>query len=267
MGICANVPDGQPDPMATCMDTGAAGCGNNGKCQAGACQSYPQGTPCRAASCPANTATFTPAGTCNGAGTCTIPAATSCFPYSCGTAACNSTCRADADCAPPGVCSGGSCGLKPPGATCGTKDECQLGFCEQGICCQTACTGICKSCALSNSRGLCSNIADGNPDVAARCSDQGAASCGTDGFCDGKGACRLYGAGTICLGASCPKGQSTQTNARTCDGLGVCQTPTTKACAPYVCDGTSMSMCLGTCTSDQDCLSPIICDPQTSRCG
>jgi hypothetical protein len=217
------------------------------------------------ATCPTTSNLFTALSTCDGGGSCQTPATMTCFPYRCGTAACKASCTADADCLPPATCTGGSCGLKPPGATCATKEECQSNFCEQGVCCQTACTGICKSCALSNSRGVCSNIAAGNPDISARCSDQGAMSCGTDGFCDGKGACRLYGAGTICLGASCPKTQSTQTNARTCDGLGVCQAATTKACAPYLCDGTAM--CLGTCTGDQDCLAPNICDPQTSRCG
>src|SRR5262249_37192438 len=82
---------------------------------------------------------------------------------------------------------------------------------------------------------------------------------------NGKAPCRLYGAGTICMGASCAMGLSTQTNARTCNGMGVCQQPTTQPCAPYVCSGSTM--CLGTCTGDQDCLSPNICDPQTSRCG
>ena len=62
-----------------------------------------------------------PAGSCDGAGTCSAPAATSCFPFRCGAAACKSTCTADADCAPPGVCSGGSCGLKPDGAVCARR--------------------------------------------------------------------------------------------------------------------------------------------------
>src|SRR5204862_7749425 len=95
--------------------------------------------------------------------------------------------------------------------------------------------------------------------------DQGPTSCNTDGFCDGKGACRLYGAGTVCAPASCPTGQSTQVNARTCNGTGVCNTATTIACAPYVCNGATA--CLGTCPKDQDCLSPNICDPKTSHCG
>src|SRR6185295_16944857 len=102
-------------------------------------------------------------------------------------AACKASCTADADCLPPATCTGGFCGLKQNGALCASKDECLSTFCEQGVCCQTACTGICKSCALSPSRGVCSNLAVGAADIMSRCSDQGTASCGTDGFCDGKG--------------------------------------------------------------------------------
>src|SRR3954470_10987241 len=145
MGICTNVPDGQPDPTGTCLDGGAATCGRNGKCQAGVCQSYAQGTPCRSATCPASTTTFTPAGSCDGAGTCSAPAATSCFPFICGAAACKSTCTADADCAPPGACSGGSCGLKPDGAVCAGGYECASSVCAQGACCKTECSGSCMS--------------------------------------------------------------------------------------------------------------------------
>ena len=262
MGICANVPDGQPDPMATCMDTGAAGCGNNGKCQAGACQSYPQGTPCRAASCPANTATFTPAGTCNGAGTCTIPAATSCFPYSCGTAACNSTCRADADCAPPGVCSGGSCGLKPPGAVCGEGSECSGGVCAQGVCCRTACTGACVSCALAGSTGTCTPIAAGGRDPSGQCRDQGAVSCATNGFCNGAGGCQLYEAGTQCSPPTCPIGGNVATLARTCDGAGTCAPASMQSCSPYSCNGTT---CRSACAIDSDCVPGTVCN--SGSCG
>jgi len=265
LGQCTDVTNGAIDPTGKCAVLDSATCGTNGKCQAGACQKWGPGTPCKPSTCPTATNLFTALSTCDGAGVCQTPATTSCFPYRCGAAAaCNGSCAVDGDCLPPATCVSGGCGLKPNGAVCASKVECVSNFCEQGICCSTACTGICKSCALTASRGTCSNISDGAVDIMSRCSDQGPTSCGTDGLCDGKGACRLYGVGTTCASATCTTG-STKTNARTCNGLGVCQTATTTACAPYVCNGTTA--CLGTCTSDKDCLSPNICDPKTSHCG
>ena len=262
MGICTNVPDGQPDPTGTCLDGGAASCGSNGRCQAGSCQSYPQGTPCKGATCPANTTTLTPAGLCDGAGTCSVAAATSCFPFRCGAAACKSTCTADADCASPGVCSNGSCGLKFDGAVCGDGTECASGICVQGTCCKTACAGSCMSCAVPGSAGTCKPVPSGAVDPAGQCRDQGAASCATDGSCDGAGGCHLYAAGTQCAQPGCPAGSSTATLARTCDGAGTCGPATSQSCAPYTCNGNS---CRAACGMDSDCVSGMVCN--AGSCG
>ena len=43
---------------------------------------------------------------------------------------------------------GSACVLKGIGASCTTAPECASGFCEQGVCCGSACGGTCKSCAL-----------------------------------------------------------------------------------------------------------------------
>ncbi len=59
MGLCTAVPTGLPDPAGLCTDKGPASCGTDGKCQAGACQKYPQGTACANASCPMPGSTFT----------------------------------------------------------------------------------------------------------------------------------------------------------------------------------------------------------------
>jgi len=262
MGICTNVPDGQPDPTGTCLDSGSASCGSNGKCQAGSCQRYAQGTPCKDASCPPNTTTMTPGGMCDGAGTCAIPAATSCFPFRCGTNTCKSTCAADADCAPPGVCSNGSCGLKPDGAVCGDGVECGSGICVQGTCCRTACAGSCMTCALPGSAGTCKPVPAGAVDPAGQCRDQGASSCGTDGVCDGAGGCHRYAAGTQCAPPECPAGATTATLARTCDGAGNCQAATTQSCAPYTCNGAT---CRAACGVDADCAGGMFCN--AGSCG
>src|SRR5204863_1859118 len=98
MGTCTNVATGTLDPNKVCADQGAPSCGTNGRCAAGACQKYGAGTKCKDATCPATTTMFTGQSTCDGGGKCVTPAVKSCFPYSCGAAACFITCKADGDC-------------------------------------------------------------------------------------------------------------------------------------------------------------------------
>jgi hypothetical protein len=262
-GTCTNVPTNMPDPSEMCAAMAASSCGTNGLCTAGACQRYPQGTACRGASCAAGTTTVTPTATCDGAGVCVMPAATSCFPYRCDVVpACRSTCATNNDCAPPAVCNGTSCGLKPPGSSCGGNDECASNVCTEGVCCATACTGTCMSCAVVGSLGTCTAVPAGKGDPGGRCADMGSASCGTNGLCDGAGACQRYAAGVECVGPSCPATGTTATLARTCDGAGVCKPATTQSCAPYGCNGTT---CIAACGSDGDCAPNNVCN--TGMCG
>src|SRR5450432_530260 len=267
LGACTNVPTGIADPAGLCLDLGGAGCGTNGKCQAGACQKYAKGTPCKDSTCPPATTNFTAGSTCDGNGACQTPASSSCFPYSCGAKVCKVACGADADCATPAVCIMGSCGLKGMGKTCADGTECLSKFCAQGVCCNSACNGSCQSCALAASLGTCSSVPNGAADPQGTCQNKGQASCDTDGLCDGKGACRLYAGGTQCAKASCPTGGSTLAPAKTCDGVGNCQAAATIACAPFMCNATSNQACNATCTTDAECLPPNICDPTTNQCG
>src|SRR5262249_37331519 len=115
-----NVPTNSLDPKAMCVDQGAASCGTNGRCAAGACQKYAANTKCADATCPAGTTTFTGQSTCDGAGKCVTPGATQCFPFACGAAVCNATCKSNADCANNATCINGSCGLEPKGGPCST---------------------------------------------------------------------------------------------------------------------------------------------------
>jgi len=264
-GTCTNVATGTADPTGMCKDQGATSCGTNGRCQAGACQKYPSGTSCGAASCPAGTGTFTGASTCDGAGTCVKAAAVTCYPYMCGSGACGAACTLDTDCQSPATCASGSCGLKDAGRTCASAAECKSGlFCSQGVCCTSACTGACQSCNISaTTAGTCTNVAAGGMDPQATCKDQGAGSCGTNGVCDGAGACQKYAAGTVCVSSTCPTGMSTQTNARTCDGAGTCKAATTTNCAPYACNGTTS--CNTACNADADCTTGNHCS--ANICG
>jgi hypothetical protein len=268
LGACTNVPTDTADPAGLCQDGGGAGCGTNGKCQAGACQKYTKGTPCKDSTCPTTTTNFTAGSTCDGNGACQTPAPSSCFPYSCATKVCKVACGADMDCAAPAVCIMGSCGLKGMGKTCADGTECLSKFCAQGICCNSTCNGSCQSCALAASLGTCSSAPNGAADPQGTCQNKGQATCDTDGLCDGKGACRLYAAGTQCVPPACPTGGSTLTQPRTCDGVGNCQAASSIACAPFLCSSTSMAACNAACTNDTtDCLFPNICDPKTNLCG
>ena len=261
MGSCTNVPANSPDPSMICVDRPGT-CNTNGKCAAGACQLYAPGTACADASCPAGGVTLTPASACDGAGACVTPAQSSCVPFKCGMAACKSICTADADCASPNVCNNGSCGLRPIGASCAAPDDCQSLFCAQGVCCATACTGSCMSCALVGTLGTCKPIAADGMDPKGQCTTQGTAGCGMTGFCDGAGGCQLYAAGTQCAPPSCPMGTTTATLARTCDGAGTCRTATTQSCGSYACNGTT---CNAACGGDGDCAPGNVCND--GACG
>src|SRR6185295_3684747 len=159
--------------------------------------------------------TLTGAQVCDGAGTCRAASETTCDPFACGASACRSACATSADCAFAAFCNGGTCvPKKTTGAACAAAGECASGFCADGVCCDGACNGPCRACNLTGKAGACTPIAAG-ADPANECADAGAASCGTDGVCDGAGACRKYAQGTICLSGTCTG--STRKLAATCD--------------------------------------------------
>jgi endoglucanase len=86
--------------------------------------------------------------------------------------------------------------------------------------------------------------------------------CGTDGSCNGSGACRRYAAGTVCVPATCATTSSVTPNA-TCNASGTCVTPATIPCAPYACNA---GACRTTCTTTADCSgAPNVCTGTT--CG
>ena len=86
--------------------------------------------------------------------------------------------------------SGGTPG-HPPGTPCLVATECESGFCVDGVCCAGACTDVCFTCALQGAVGTCMP-ADIGTDPRNQCDDMGVQSCGSDGACDGTGACHKY---------------------------------------------------------------------------
>jgi hypothetical protein len=253
VGTCMNVPVGL-DPRADCQDDGVTGCMNDGFCDGtGACAVYARGTICKPQSCSGSTVTF--AALCDGDGACGTATSNSCGQYLCGSdGKCRSTCATNADCVAGAACVSGSCGPKPPGATCTSGGECASTICAQGVCCTAACSGTCKSCAIAGSEGRCIDVPDG-ADPLGQCMDQGAMTCGTDGTCDGAGACRNYSGATTCAAATCTGSMATP--ARTCNGAGTCLIGLPASCAPYVCGANGA--CRTNCTGDADCVAPNVC--------
>lgn len=253
VGVCLPAELGT-DPRGECPDEGAASCGRDGTCDgASACQRYPAGSICRQPSCVGSVLTV--AGRCDGKGTCEEPASHACDPYVCGPAdQCLSACGEDKECIAGRSCEAASCGKKPLGVACVAPEECNSGFCEQGVCCASDCRGTCWSCALTGSAGVCASVPAGSADPLQRCLESPVSSCGSDGKCDGRGTCRYYPAGTECAPAACVgPGHRTQ---KTCSGTGICLTRPSSSCGRYRCGGGS---CFTACIRAADCVAPNQC--------
>lgn len=69
---------------------------------------------------------------------------------------------------PGGTCDpvDGSCRL-PLGEACTAPTECVSGFCEQGVCCETACDGPLEACNVSGSEGMCIGTAATAPTTSS----------------------------------------------------------------------------------------------------
>ena len=243
MGLCTNVPDGQPDPTgdlpATAAPPAAAATASARRAPARATRRGRRARPR-----PARRARrrSRPPAAATARGRARSPAATSCFPFRCGAAACKSTCTADADCAPPGVCSDGSCGLKPDGAVCGDGSECASGICAQGICCKTACAG---SLHVVRAAGQRRHLHAGRRRAAAirpaSAAIRARPAARSNGFCDGAGGCQLYAAGTQCAPPTCPAGTTHRdAGAHLRRRRHVRAGRRRQSCAPYTCNGTSL---------------------------
>ncbi|MBK7861238.1 MAG: DUF11 domain-containing protein [Archangiaceae bacterium] len=142
---------------------------------------------------------------------------------------------------------------KSRGVGCSSQAECGSGQCVDGVCCNTACTGQCESCAVAGSVGTCSPSSGAPAGGRAACASDGSA-CG--GTCDGssRAACSYPTASTQCRSASCAAG--VETHQASCDGAGACPAPVTAACNPYVCGATA---CGTSCTADAQCSSGFFC--------
>jgi hypothetical protein len=255
-GTCGPIAAGA-DPDDECAATAASTCGTSGACDgAGACALWASGTGCGANVCAGNLSTPK---ICNGTGACVNGIGTACAPYACASGACKNPCTASSHCVSGNVCVGGAC--VPPqgnGAACTAATQCASGFCVDGVCCDAACGGLCQACTIAKkgggANGACGPIAAGS-DPDSECAQQAASTCGTNGSCDGAGACQRWAAGTSCGSSVC---QGNVVTGQICDGSGACATvPGGQDCAPYTCAG---GACKNPCATSADCVSGHFCN-------
>jgi hypothetical protein len=139
---------------------------------------------------------------------------------------------------------------KPNGASCKLGDECDSGFCADGVCCGSACDGACVSCKRAGSEGKCTPY-DKDTDPETECQG-GHSDCA--GSCDGSGSCS-YAAK---MGNSCgaPVCATDQLETGVCESDGTCKR-TKASCGGYACaDGSS---CRKDCSSPSHCTGVFQC--------
>ncbi|MFL5348112.1 MAG: hypothetical protein ACJ8AT_25245 [Hyalangium sp.] len=237
----------------------------------------------------------------NSSGTCTpLPLGTPGMPTCPNHFVCNGTgtscppvCTSDLMCESGYYCLNGACRTKNPnGQPCDATNQCQSGFCVDGVCCNSACGNACDACNLGVSVGTCSNVPAGTPEEvcgAYLCSGLSPScppACTTNQQCRAPALCindkcqEPQPPGQPCTEASqcqsgfCADGVCCNTR---CDGscescgvsgsLGTCKalaqgTPGEPVCAPYVCDG-SGGACPTHCTADNQCAAGAFCEHGT----
>jgi hypothetical protein len=258
-GTCSPVKPGT-DPGNSCSPDTGNPCGLDGTCDgSGACRYAPASKSCGAESC--SNGSYTGPGSCNGSGSCAAPSPTTCGDFACNGSRCYVICSSDAHCRNGTSCVNGSCGKKPLGATCSGGTECAMGFCVEGVCCNTSCSQACYSCRQTNTTqadGQCAPVKSGTAH-GSDCTTTSATSCGTDGKCDGSGGCRKWPSGTSCGSESCPAGTNNHTSGGSCDGNGSCGGGGSNTCPNnLMCNG-STNKCRTSCGGDGDCVSTYFC--------
>ncbi|MBI4954590.1 MAG: hypothetical protein HY908_21375 [Myxococcales bacterium] len=203
----------------------------------------------------------------------------SCSPYVCAgiSALCQWSCPGgDSSCVNTHYCNGlFACVPKlANGTACGGNNECEFGNCVDGVCCNSACGGLCQACTAalkgSGSDGTCGSIAtgtdpgnecasgvcDGSSNVCVACVTD--ANCLGTEYCDGANTCQpkkangaACGGNNQCTNGNCVDGFCCNTacggacdRCNTVGSEGTCTiltggAPGDPSCAPYVCWGGS----------------------------
>ncbi len=139
--------------------------------------------------------------------------------------------------------------LSSAGAACKVGDECRSGFCVDGVCCATACSGVCESCNEPEAAGVCQPV-KGAPRLGRGPCLGNDATC--RGVCDGSNGlrCAYPDSDVECAPARCSAGLAVARSV--CSGSGVCLPGANVSCAPFTCDG---AICAGGCGAGRPCQS------------
>jgi len=276
-GQCGAIVAGQ-DPQNECDQEPASTCGKTGTCNgAGSCALYTNGTVCQGATCAGNT--LVNADTCNGAGVCIDGGTMSCGAFSCNAGSCLGTCTNDTQCASGNYCNllMNTCTPKlGQGTLCSGNNQCALGFCVDGVCCDNGCTTECKSCAVPGSVGTCTNVpaqqTDNSPaclglqvcNGAGKCVDTNGQPCSTNNECFSQACIDLVCCENACLGTcrACSNTKTNQPNG-TCAPIASNSDPDNECVGLTVCDGVGSCTKLpngATCSAGTECTSNFCVD-------
>lgn len=171
------------------------------------------------------------------------------------------------------------------GVTCMAPTDCISGNCVDGVCCDTACDGVCESCSLPGLVGACSAAMPGTDpdnDCAAKIATQNNVDGGTPtdadggtsggitnvnvnpqacaGMCNGMRACAFPDNTISCGDNYCAATASV--GSFFCDGNGSCNEKDIM-CSDYVC---AMGACKTLCNTDADCQSTDFCNLNINKC-
>ncbi len=264
LGRCVAVPEGSAPHGAR------PACSSDGSECAGACDgvetrgcAYPTGNVCRDASCGTTNgrSVATLEARCVGNGRCPTLDEVRC-PGACtaDNSQCDGDCASDPNACPTGNhCSGGVCVPdEPDGGSCGRAVECASGFCVDGFCCNSACTGTCEACDVAGSLGACTAVSGASHGGRPACAGVGLCGAQCDG--DSRDDCVFPDDATSCGPESCSNGA--HSDGQRCDGAGVCEEGTVSACPAYACDG---DRCGTGCDSDAECTGDNVCNGGTCR--
>ena len=172
----------------------------------------------------------------------------------------------DNECIGTGLCGGtcdgsGECQYPKATVDCGLCRRCDgLGGCTNLVLAGTDPDMDCPLCNVCDGTGKCT-IADVSTDIKGDCAESSVSTCGTNGDCDGSGACQLYASETICQAQACIDGFVHTIDQ--CNGTGGCLDSGTYSCDPYACNDTE---CWTTCVDATQCNPNAYCDVGTGQC-
>lgn len=252
-GRCAPVSGAPVGARPACSGDQAGACAGHCDGAARLTCAYPAAEiTCREASCDADEATL--AGHCTGGGSCAARESVRCENGCSGARCAGDACLLASDCANGERCVAGSCApLGSLGSGCALGQECDSGFCIDGVCCDRACDGQCEACDGAEP-GSCGPVTGAPHGARVPCGGDGSACAGS---CDGKTAegCS-YPVGTVCQAGSCSPGtQGREAVAKVealCDGSGRCPAQASQACAAFGCDAEG-KLCDGPCADGSAC--------------